>query len=443
MHRIARCCGFNSGSNGLPGGQVDGRAISGFAAGDVVTFSISGANYLFTLFDGNDNPLAPFAGIGSHTIPNGMTASYTVTGGADTTLRWFLKGNPATGGNPSHTVTASAVSGGFVANEDTAALFNGQDALHIIVNDQGNTGTDPGLSGDATSEEASATFLINVIPVNDVAAISGENAGLMTEDAAGDSGALTVSDVDDAENVFQPVTSVVDSFTVISLDGTANEVVTITGENDAPVNNGVLSSNATVNNASASGIITLSGSFSDIETSDTHVATVNWGDGTVTTVFVNQLADTLAGSHTYQNGGSDGGRDRINQTITASSINRIVAYLRDGDDNIQGGRGNDVLIGGPGQDDIKGGSGADILIGGTGKDNLQGGKGNDLIIGGSTANENNLAALDQALAEWTSGGLNSALSLFGTIVDDNEKDDLFGEEGDDYLHFGNGDKRKN
>ena len=335
--------------------------------------------------------------------------------------------------------------------------------------------------------------------------------------------------------------SVVDSFTVVSLDGTASEVVTITitGENDAPLMTDVGSNHDDVCDASANKVVTISGSFSDIDTSDTHMATVDWGDGTNSTVAVNQLADTLAGSHTCQNGGiytvtftvndgnggtatstttavvqgagvvngtlyiigtpgrdhvnlkfdkkknelkvdaklnqtggSDGGHDGGKQTFAISSINRVVAYLCDGDDqynggsdggsdggadaaisqfvfggagkdNIQGGRGNDVLSGGSGNDDIKGGSGADILIGGTGKDNLQGGRGNDLIIGGSTANENDLIALDQALAEWSIDHLTAALSFIGTITDDNEKDDLFGEDGNDYLHYGNGDKRKN
>ncbi len=438
------------------------------------------------------------------------------------------------------------------------------------------------VSADGT---ASQLVTITITGVNDIASITGDNAGSMTEDGSGDSGVLTVSDLDDAENVFQPPTSVTgtygtfslnaagnwsyirtanlqslavgesvaDSFIVVSLDGTASETVTITitGENDAPVMTGVASNHVDVCDASANKVVTISGSFSDIDTSDTHTATVNWGDGTNSTVAMNQLANTLAGSHNYQNGGiytvtvtindgnggtatstttavvqgagvvngtlyiigtpgrdhvnlkfdekknelkvdvklnqtggsdggfdggsdggSDGGHDGGKQTFAISSINRVVAYLCDGDDqynggsdggsdggsaaaisqfvfgeagndNIQGGRGKDVLSGGSGKDDIKGGRGADILIGGTGNDNLQGGRGNDLIIGGSTANENNLTALDQALAEWSIDHLTAALSFIGTVTDDNEKDDLFGEDGNDYLHYGNGDKRKN
>ena len=41
-----------------------------------------------------------------------------------------------------------------------------------LVNDSGNTGSDPGLTGDATSEEGSAARLINITPVNDSPSIS-------------------------------------------------------------------------------------------------------------------------------------------------------------------------------------------------------------------------------------------------------------------------------
>jgi RTX calcium-binding nonapeptide repeat (4 copies) len=44
----------------------------------------------------------------------------------------------------------------------------------------------------------------------------------------------------------------------------------------------------------------------------------------------------------------------------------------------------------------------DILIGGAGLDRLRGGSDDDLLIGGTTAHDNNIAALLQILAEWTS-----------------------------------------
>ena len=141
-------------------------------------------------------------------------------------------------------------------------------------------------------------------------------------------------------------------------------------------------------------------------------------------------------------GGSDGGRDRGRGKPADAAITQFV-FGGGGADKIKGGRGNDVLIGGAGNDDIDGGSGADIIIGGTGKDKLKGGRDNDLLIGGSTASEDDLVALDQALAAWSSDDLTMALNFVGIITDDLEKDDMFGDKGDDYLHYGNGDKRKN
>ena len=119
------------------------------------------------------------------------------------------------------------------------------------------------VSADGTASEL---VTITITGVNDDASISGDNAGAMNEDAAGDSGAMTVSDLDDGEDVFQAQTGDVgtygtfdidaagnwtytrtsnlddmnagdeltDSFTVVSADGTASELVTITitGVND-------------------------------------------------------------------------------------------------------------------------------------------------------------------------------------------------------------------
>ncbi len=46
--------------------------------------------------------------------------------------------------------------------------FNDDIDFTITTNDQGNTGTDPGLSGDSGSEQDSDSFVITVVPVNEV-----------------------------------------------------------------------------------------------------------------------------------------------------------------------------------------------------------------------------------------------------------------------------------
>ena len=163
-------------------------------------------------------------------------------------------------------------------------------------------------------------------------------------------------------------------------------------------------------------------------------------------------------------GDAFGGRVNIRQTFQASSIDRVVAFLRggndyyygggdrnssaaieqfvfggDGNDLLGSGRGDDVLIGGSGNDTIRGGIGRDILIGGSGRDRLYGGRDNDLLIGGSTAIENDLSALDAALANWVNGDFDATLAALGAITDDLEKDWLRGESGIDELIGGVGD----
>ena len=113
-----------------------------------------------------------------------------------------------------------------------------------------------------------------------------------------------------------------------------------------------------------------------------------------------------------------------------------------GKDRLTGGSGNDILIGGDDDDQLTGGNGFDLLIGGLGKDKLKGGDGDDLLVGGSVANENDIAALDAALANWIGGDLASTLVDLGEVTDDLDKDDLKGEDGADHLIDGLGDKLK-
>ena len=54
-----------------------------------------------------------------------------------------------------------------------------------------------------------------------------------------------------------------------------------------------------------------------------------------------------------------------------------------GNDRIDGGRDSDRLFGGPGNDLLLGRAGRDVLSGGKGRDRLLGGSGNDLLNGGS------------------------------------------------------------
>ncbi|MCA9011500.1 MAG: hypothetical protein KDB01_17225, partial [Planctomycetaceae bacterium] len=314
----------------------------------------------------------------------------------------------------------------------------------------------------------------------------------------------------------------------------------------------IVASATTVDDASEDGTVTLTGSIQDLGL-DTHVVTVNWGDGTVENVSVDQLADTFRGSHEYANGGlysvvvsatdsngassgeytfdafvegigivdgtlyiigtngrddvklkldqkknrltvdakfgqdrghgrpgcgddnrRDREKDRIKLTTTASDIERIVAFLRDGDDkydgggsdggyghghqdadrinirqlifggngndDLSGGRWMDAIFGGAGRDKIDGKDGNDILIGGEGRDYLKGGRGKDLLIGGLLGKDFSDGAflddIDAAMVEWASGNIADTLNSLGSIVDDNTADSLVGERKKDTLFPG-------
>ncbi len=101
-------------------------------------------------------------------------------------------------------------------------------------------------------------------------------------------------------------------------------------------------------------------------------------------------------------------------------------------------------MGGQGQDELKGGDGSDLLIGGRGGDELKGGRGNDLLIGGALTGETDppslLTALDAALNAWLAGSAHNALAQLGPIIDDLTRDELKGEDGADYLYFGVNDR---
>jgi uncharacterized delta-60 repeat protein len=116
----------------------------------------------------------------------------------------------------------------------------------------------------------------------------------------------------------------------------------------------------------------------------------------------------------------------------------------DGNDDMFGNGGNDVLVGGDGNDMLFGGAGLDLLIGSQDEDWLNAGTGEDILIGGYTSHDNNLDALDDVMAVWTSGDSfedrveeltesGGLLEAGATVFDDDADDTLIGGSGRDLI----------
>jgi Ca2+-binding RTX toxin-like protein len=215
--------------------------------------------------------------------------------------------------------------------------------------------------------------------------------------------------------------------------------------NVAPVITSVVSSAPNIGDAAEQQLVTIAGTFGDIGTLDTHVAVINWGDGTTSEAIITESngSGSISGTHQYADGGiyevsvalsdddagavtgsataaiagvgvKDGvlfiigthGDDHllINRdsegikihadflpdyghirTVAPDGIQRVEVLLGDGTDHatIAGDIGISILMdGGAGDDHLKGGLGADVLRGGAGDDVLIGGGGNDTLDGG-------------------------------------------------------------
>ncbi len=102
---------------------------------------------------------------------------------------------------------------------------------------------------------------------------------------------------------------------------------------------------------------------------------------------------------------------------------------------LDGGRGNDILVGGENGDLLFGGRGRDILIGGAGRDALFGNGGQDIVIAGIVSADRTV--LEDARDVWTSSLSFSdrvdALENVLTSQDDGVRDFLFGGFGRDWL----------
>lgn len=123
--------------------------------------------------------------------------------------------------------------------------------------------------------------------------------------------------------------------------------------------------------------------------------------------------------------GDDDDNDEDN--VDPNPVEGIRVFGTNDAEQIEGGDGNDVLLGLGGDDLIDAGAGDDFVEGNTGDDTLIGGDGNDTLAGGAGIDDIRGGAGDDVLgidrldsdAQWERGG----------------QETLSGDEGDDLIYF--------
>ena len=244
------------------------------------------------------------------------------------------------------------------------------------------------------------TVTITLNGVNDIAEISGDNSGDVTEDGAvSDSGSLAVADRDTVDLGFQAATAA-------ALIGTYGDFTfdEATGAWTYTLRNG--DSNVQALNSGDDVTDTLVVWSADGSASETITVHVHGAD--------DAPAYTPPPVHTGTGDPNDfdGLGNPAGQNISSSASN--------GPDTLYGGAGNDTINAGNGNDTVYGGSGDDALNGNNDDDNLYGGSGNDVILG---SNNNDLLVGGSGADTLTGGAGNdvfkylSALDTGDTITD--------------------------
>ena len=121
---------------------------------------------------------------------------------------------------------------------------------------------------------------------------------------------------------------------------------------------------------------------------DTVVANATNGDDVVTVAGAGPSAQVRGLSAVVSVSGAIAGSDRVTvnarggaDVVDASGLAATSALL-----TIDGGNGDDVLVGGDGDDTLLGGAGDDVIIGGPGNDTIDGAPGDDVVLDALTAN---------------------------------------------------------
>jgi Ca2+-binding RTX toxin-like protein len=145
---------------------------------------------------------------------------------------------------------------------------------------------------------------------------------------------------------------------------------------------------------------------------------IDGGDGTDTVDYSNRTQSVSVTPDGIANDGQAGEGDNV---VNVESIN--------------GGSGNDYLVGSPGNGVINGGPGNDTLVGGGGSKTLVGGPGLDTV---SYAGRNDPVTVDLAAGTGDAAGEHDTLQQIENVTGGNGNDTILGDDGTNILDGGPG-----
>jgi Ca2+-binding RTX toxin-like protein len=329
--------------NGSTGdGQTDTVIVNGTAAAD--TFTISGS--------------------GTSVMVAGPSTTVNVTHAEAANDSLHVN---ALGGND--TINASRLHAGVIAltldGGDGADVINGSQGNDIVIGGRGDdvaflgAGDDtfvwnPGDGSDTVEGQSGFdTMVFNGANVNEQINISANGQRVrFTRDV----GNVTM-DLNDVEGIDFNALGGADTITVNDL--THTDVTALNIDLASPPGSGVGDGQADaviVNGTTRNDTFTVAGNASGVSVSGLSAQVNIRGAETANDQLI---INTLAGD----------------DVVDASGLSADAIPL-----TVNGGDGNDVLIGGAGNDTLNGGAGDDVLIGGPGVDALDGGPGNNILI---------------------------------------------------------------
>ena len=268
----------------------------------------------------------------------------------------------------------------------TTTNYNGPVNLTVTTNDLGNTGSDPGATGDGTSEQDSDVVAITVNAVNDTPVVNGPGSALSATEQVGlaiEGTGFTVTDVDAAS-------------------GTMTATINV-GEGAITVAAG--DSGVSISGGNGSGTVTITGTLSQLDNLLTGAST-----GTIT--YLNS-SDTPSASTTITVTVNDGGNTGADPGLTADgssedgSASQTINITATNDDPTNpGGLPSDIVV----TEDVSG----NVDLSQINLNDVDHGGGN-LTVTLTTATGGNLSAISGGGV--TIGGSGSGtLTLTGTLA---------------------------